>query len=163
MDKDQAKSFLKDLIHRMNTQDNRSTAAPYFYVVRRVKWRLTQHGYGVGTTRTVRVDFNGDPTTFHSKEEFVQWAKNYYDGDPDKNIESLWEELEEFTEERYFEDENVFFTEDAYQEHVRLNGHNLERGCSEYYSYVKHAFRNPELSKMFEAIGVLAEEEWKKR
>lgn len=161
MDKDQAKSFLKNLIHRMNTQDNRGTATPYFYVVRREKWRLTQHGFGCGKTRTIRVDFDGDPTTFRSKEEFLEWAKEYHVGETVAEHESRWNKLEEFTEERYFEDENVFFTEDAYREHVRLNGHNLDRGCSEYYSFVKHAFRNPELSKMFEAIGVLVEEEWK--
>lgn len=163
MDKDQAKSFLKDLIHRMNTQDNRMTATPYFYVVRRKKWRLTQNGYGYGETRNIRVDSEWDYETFQSKEEFLEWAKERYPEEIVDEHERRWDALPEFTEEVFFQDENVFFTEEAYQEHVRLNGHNLERGCSEYYSYVKHAFRNPELSKMFEAIGVLAEEEWKKR
>lgn len=163
MTKEEAAVFLKDLIQRMNAQDNRATATPYYFVVRTEKWRVAHDEYNSGETRQVRVDFEGDPTTFHSKEEFAKWAREYYDGDPEKDIDTLWDKLEEFTEEKYYEDENVFFTKEAYDEHVRLNGHNLGKRGRDFYSYVKHAFRNPELVKMFEAIGVLVDEEWRKR
>lgn len=163
MKAEESREFLRGLIKRMNEQDNRGTATPYFYVVRRERWRLAHDEFQSGETRRIWVDFDGDPKTFRSKEEFVKWAKDNYDGEPETDVDSKWRKLSEFKEEKYFEDENVFFTEDAYKEHERLNGHNLQRGCSDYYSYVKHAFRNPELVKMFEAIGVLVDQPWIKR
>lgn len=164
-DKEDAINFLRDLIKRMNAQNNRATATPYFYVVRRERWRLAHDEFYSGTTRKIRVDFEGDPTTFLSKEDFVKWVNESHYGEvpADYEIDKKWEAMPEYTEELYFEDENVFFTEDAYMEHERLNGHNLGRGCRDYYSYVKHAFRNPELVNMFEAIGIVAGEQWIKR
>jgi len=76
------------------------------------------------------------------------------------DAEEAFEDLEEFEEEEYYDEDNVFFTQEAYEEHVRLNGHNLGRR-GEYHSYVKHAFRNPEMQKLFEAIAAVTGKEWK--
>jgi hypothetical protein len=48
--------------------------------------------------------------------------------------------------------ENFFFTLEGYQEHVKLNGHNIARGCNKYDSYVEHAYRNPEIAGVLKAI-----------
>jgi len=158
--KEEAAAFLSDLMRRMNQQDNRGTATPYFYVVQTERWQPVHDECHSGETRTCRVDFEGDQTIFHSKEEFLQWAKGYYEGTKtEAEIDAHWENLQEVVEGKYTEEENVFFTQDAYDEHIRLNGHNLRR--NPHYSYIKHAFRNPELSEMFRAIGVLVGEPWK--
>ncbi len=52
-------------------------------------------------------------------------------------------------------DENVFFTFKDYEEHIRLNSHNYQK----VHSYVKHAFRNPEMKSLLEAIMAFADTE----
>ena len=160
--KEAATAFLGDLIRRMNQQNNRATATPYFYVVQTERWQPVHDEFHNGETRTCWVDYEGDPTIFYSKEEFLKWAQDYYEGTKtEAEIETQWDNLQQVTEGKYYEEDNVFFTQDAYDEHVRLNGHNLRR--NPYCSYVKHAFRNPELAEMFRAIGVLVGEPWKER
>jgi len=77
------------------------------------------------------------------------------------DAEDAFEELEEFEEEEYYTEDNVFFTQEAYEEHVRLNGHNLGKRGVDYHSYVKHAFRNPEMEKLFTAIAAVTGKDWK--
>lgn len=192
MNKDQGLEFLSTLIDKINKQDNRCTAMPYYYVIKTEKWRVCKEGYGSGETRTVRVDFNSDPTVYLSKEEFVkeyieresyeleapepldefertdpqavlvyEHERADYESSLSKlrvDAESAWEDLEEFEEEKFYEEENVFFTEEAFKEHVRVNGHNLGRR-GEYYSYVKHAFRNDELMNLLKAISAVTGKE----
>lgn len=187
--------FLSKLVDQINNQDNRCTAMPYFYVIKTQKWRVAKEGYGTGETRTCRVDFDGDPTPFYSKEEFVAWYSDYY-GKPTQptpldeyektdpqavesfnrewqeynrelallveRAERRWEDLEELEEEKYDEEDNVFLTEEGFKEHVRLNGHNLGRH-GEYYSYVKHAFRNPEMENLLLAIAAVTDKELGKK
>lgn len=161
--------FLKTLANAIDSQDNRATGKPYFFIIKKERWRACKEGYASGTSRKVWVDFEGDPTTWHSKEEFMKdrIADEMYGttpaGDPEayekallevtQEADQAWEEFEEFEEEQYFEEENCFLTYAAYEEHVRLNGHNLGKRGGDYHSYLKHAFRNPEMQSLFEAIG----------
>jgi len=194
MDKDQAIAFLSAFVDKINAQDNRCTAFPYYYVVRTRKWRLCKDGYGHGETREGKVDWNGDPNTYREedKEQFIKdhienamWRVNEPENYPTyteleyaeyaeekaeydaalakakQAAEDEWEGLETFEEEEYFEEENIFFTEEGYQEHVRLNGHNLGRK-GEYHSYVRHAFRNPEISDLLKAVAAVIGKELKK-
>lgn len=195
MNREQGLEFLSKLVDKINNQDNRCTAMPYFYVIKTQKWRVAKEGYGHGETRTCRVDFDGDPTPFYSKEEFVKWYLEHHNeltpptpldefertdpqavecfsreaADYDANLsaptvkaEERWEELKEFEEEKYDEEDNVFLTEEGYKEHVRLNGHNLGRK-GEYCSYVKHAFRNPEMENLLLAIAAVTGKELGKK
>jgi bisphosphoglycerate-dependent phosphoglycerate mutase len=127
--------FMRDLARKIETQDNRCTAKPYFFVIQKKQWRVTRNGYGHGETRTCRLDFEGDPTAYYSKEEWLQHCREY-EIDPDR-AERKWDDMEEFEEEAYEEEDNCFLTQAAYEEHLRLNGHNLCRG--EHWSYLKHA------------------------
>jgi hypothetical protein len=45
----------------------------------------------------------------------------------------------------------VFLTEEGYNEHMKLNSHNY-RHWKSYQFYVLHAFRNPEMAGLIEAI-----------
>lgn len=192
---DEARAYLRAFMEKINKQNNRYTASPYFYVIRTERWRPCKEGYGSGTTRTVWVDWRDDPTTYHSREEFLNQRVEEilcpaeppkhppYGADSDElaaydedmaaynherrqaleKAEKEWEKLEEFEEEQYFTEENVFFTEEGYEDHVRLNGHNLGKRGRDYHSYVKHAFRNPELNNLFQAIALLVDMPWERK
>ncbi|GAG48516.1 unnamed protein product [marine sediment metagenome] len=57
------------------------------------------------------------------------------------------------------DEDNIFFTEKGYKDHVESNGHNLKNYCS----FVKHAFRNPELVNLFANLGKMVGVEWDKK
>jgi hypothetical protein len=143
----QSFEFLKQLSERIATQDNRGTAKPYFYVIQRKRWRVAREDYASGETRRLRLDLDGDPTPYYSKKEWLQHCREY-EIDAEE-AERKWSEMEEFTEEAYEEEENCFFTQKAYEDHLLSNGHNL-RG--ERWSFLKHAFRNPEMAGLFQVI-----------
>ena len=142
--------FLHELATRIRDQDNRGTAKPYFLVLRQEKWRPCHDHYSSGDTRRRRLDYKrGDPCAHNSKAEYTQWLKDHdYDLSEDE-IEREWDEMEVVTEEQYFEEDNVFFTDAAYERHLELNGHNVREPR---HSYLKHAFRNPEMAGLFEAL-----------
>lgn len=169
--------FMKELNRRISTQDNRATAKPYFFVIRTEKWRVAHSEFHSGTTRDVWVDFNGDPTTFLSQEEAVEWYCDNHRkvehpgpyGDADdiaafiraeeelKSEAMAWFELlPRYVEEMYFEENNAFLTEEGYNEHMTLNGHNVKR-MGKHHTYLKHAFRNPEMDSLFRAIKEIGE------
>lgn len=164
--------FLRDLAREIKTQDNRATADPYFYVVRTIEHLPAPDGYG---ERTVWVDFSDDPRVYLSKEEFYDDYR--HDNYPISELEEAkteeeksaiiqkfeaereeaWESLEEQEEHDVIREANVFFTQRAYEEHMRLNGHNYHWRDEKPYSYVKHAFRNPEIKRLLEIIGRFSE------
>lgn len=148
--------FLTDFMTRINTQDNWATASPYYYVIRSSHWRVAHGDFTSGETRICRVDFEGDPTTFYSKEEFVKWFKEYNsdlegtDEEINKLADEKYEELSEYTEEKYYEEEGCFLTEEAANKHLELNHYHYSEDS---HVYLKHAFRNPELMDLLNAIG----------
>ena len=162
MNKLEAIAHLKEFIKKIDTQDTRCTAKPYFYVIRTEKWRVAHGEYHSGKTKQVWVDTTGE-------DDYREWkSPKEYGADLIRNCGYSAKEaraaiehgLQEFTMEAYYDDDNVFFTEEGYNEHVRLNGHNLGLRDRDYYSYVKHAFRNPELEGLFRALRtVLAEDD----
>jgi hypothetical protein len=133
--------FLQDLMERINIQDNRVTASPFYYVVATKKEIAVPEGCG-------------------------ECTKYYYEGGCFSE-----EELKEFCEENElaFEEEksratpydvstvteyhNFFFTEEGYKKHMELNSHNYRHYKGEPYSYVMHAFRNPELKQLLDTLG----------
>jgi len=90
--------FLKNFMHEVNTQDNRITASPYYYVL-----------------RYPDVDDEGCKV-----EKYVKYGQN------------------------------VFLTEKAAKRYIEGNAHNLPKGV---YTYLDHAYRNPELMGILDAIG----------
>lgn len=157
----QAFDFLSDMIDKINRQDNRGTAFPYFYIVRTEKWRVANDEYYSGETKNVWVDVGGgEGSEWESQKEFAIDCIRHQ-GMTAKEARAYTEEnLKEFVMEKYYDEDNIFFTEEGYKEHERMNSHNMGRR-GEYYSYVKHAFRNPEISQMWKSIAVLCGKELK--
>ena len=138
---------IQDIAHELEFQDNRATAKPYFLVIRTKRWRTTLDSHAHGETRTVRINEDDDSTEFKSFEEYCAWAKAY-DPDDDSDLAAGWDKLPEYTLEAYYDESNVFLTDKGFDEHVRLNKHNL----GECHTYMKHAFRNPEMDAIFKLI-----------
>lgn len=142
---------IKNIAYDLKWQNNRGTAKPYFLVIKTKKWRVANDEYATGETRTVRVDMEYDPKEFKNFEEYTKWYKVCDPDAQDERIRHEWNNLPEHILEAYDEEDNVFFTDRGYEEHMRLNGHNVRRG-GEVHTYMKHAFRNPEMEAVFKLI-----------
>lgn len=145
--------FLRSLADKISTQDNLATAKPYFIVIRKLRWRVAHGEYNSGETKNVWVDTaDGDYREWESPKEYAVNLIQECGFTAKEARCAVWDNLEEFVMERYVEEENVFLTHEAYSEHLRLNGHNLGKRGEDYHSFLKHAFRNPEMSGLFKAI-----------
>ena len=79
----------------------------------------------------------------YSTDEAKSLAEEDYLGLTDYDISDYLEDKEwnkyDVQEDNVYE--NMFFTEKACEEHIRINKHNMVKPQS----YVQHAYRNPEL------------------
>ena len=143
--------FLKDLIHEIDTQDNRATANPILYTIHEKVERDRATGRG-----TVKY-YDGEESII-DEDEVWELAKDH--GLEDEPFEDILEQLKlepldiETTWEVSSFNTNVFLTEKACRQHIRINGHNL----NEPKIHVSHAFRNPEMEDLFKAIREIAKE-----
>lgn len=144
--------FLKEFMQKVNTQDNRITASPYYYTVCCVR----DVGVPEGCGDDVKY-YDNQQAESYSEEELKQICKEH-ELDFDEYVDKWCTKYDCREIDEY---ENIFFTEDGYKEHMRLNEHNY-RHYKKHYSYIKHAFRNPELVELFKALGEITGEGWNK-
>lgn len=152
--------FLTELANEMVTQDNRATGDPYYFVVR-TRRRVTGYDVDCAPDGTCFVETrSGDYNVFDTREEAIAYLMKDTDLPREEVLRLFWHEITE-TGYKYEEtDHNFFLTHKGFLEHMRLNAHNYPGRQdgekfkeSEYtYSYVKHAFRNPEVQRLFEII-----------
>lgn len=143
--------FLKSLVAEIDSQDNRCTASPYFYVIQEKEKRVVPDGFEEDT----EIYYDGES---YSEEEFRESFGVPEGEDIDAFAYSNGYEIEWFGFTRDYEERsgsNVFFTERAYRDHVSINGHNLK----EPRSFVKHAFRNAEMENLFDALRDITREQ----
>lgn len=127
--------FLKSLGKEVETQDNRSTAKPYFIALQVAEEYPSPDGYDYD--KTYYLDKHGNPP--------VDSIAEVLENDPEHSLDEIKE-----TNCRYvWEVHNVFLTDRGYNEHLRLNRHNIRK---ESRSFMYHAFRNPEFDGIFKAI-----------
>lgn len=143
-------AFLKNLVKEIDSQDNRATAAPYYYVIQARKERIAPPGDKGDKTlywhdgEYMEADDWAESLDFESKEKFIEWwgnkypyeeplEINYYMGDPEQS--------------------NIFFTEKACHKHIKQNHYHF----TEPRSYIKHAWRNPEIEQLFKSIREIVE------
>ena len=171
---DEQIKFIKDLSHEMNTQDTRCTAQPYALVLREEVTRLVPDGYG----DILSCYWNDEE--YHEWDDFITDLKEYYEyGNKGFNDYVVKDELNAIFEMNSFYDlkdtfqadqievniqnvetnqeinesgVNFFLTEKAYHDHIKRNGHNLNKPDS----YGIHLYRNKEMDNLIEIIHTLA-------
>lgn len=143
----------KELKERIDKNDNRSTAKPYLLLLQ-VREKYVAHDDYSHNTETVHIHhLYGDVTESESKYEMVKdlFRNGYSKGEIENSIETLEVGF-------HWRTENIFLTDKGYQDHMELNSHNIER-LGGHRTYGTHAFRNPEINKMFQAINKVVEQE----
>jgi len=143
-------SFLRNLAHEIESQDNAGTAHPYYIVVRTTRQIIVPQGHGSG--ETVSHDAYGDDPSaslYNSPEE----AAEAFNREGCDDIQKRLDALNEYGTEEIEEDHNVFFTRQGYEKHMDLNGHNYGGyPFQNPHSYTHHAFRNPEIKTLLEIV-----------
>ena len=137
--------FLKNLIDEIDQQDNRATASPYYYVVQEKRERVLPPGsdgdkilyYHDG--EYMEASEWADALEFDTEEKFLEWWNDEYPYEEPLRVEYYMGEPEL---------SNVFFTEKACHKHIEQNHYHFRNPRS----YVKHAWRNPEINELFEVI-----------
>jgi hypothetical protein len=133
-------AFLIELNRRLKTQDNRATADPYYFTVRCVHEEPVPDGF----TDEIRYVHDGTPFT---EDELRKYSEdNELDFEYFKTNNCM-----KYCVRDAVEFKNFFFTEEGYNEHIRLNGHNYGH-FKEVNSYVDHAYRNPEIEQLLATI-----------
>lgn len=145
MTKDEAIEWMKTFIKEVDSQDNRATAHPIQFLLQTKQEYVAHPEYNWRTERVWRhSEMEGQ--AYESYEEVVQWLSDYgYEGE---KLEKEKENIEEFQIGHHWETNQMFFTEKGVKQHLELNRHNLK----EHRDYVVHAFRNPEMKELFNAI-----------
>ena len=145
MKKAEAIKWFTEFIQVIDSQDRRATAHPVQFLLQRKREYIAHDEYNHGT-ETVFRHHEMESTKCKTFDEAVEWLKEYgYKGDKLKNE---IEHIEKFELGHYWETDQAFFTEKGVKQHIELNGHNLR----DHRDYVVHAFRNPEIKELFEAI-----------
>lgn len=166
--------FIKTLSNEMNTQDTRATAQPYALVVREEVTRLVPEGY----SDILSCYWNDEE--YYEWDDFITDLKEYYEyGTEAFNDYTIKDELNEIFEMNSFYDlnntypadkieaniqhivreqeikehgVNFFLTEKAYHQHIKVNGHNLNKPDS----YGIHLYRNNEMQQLISVVHKLA-------
>ena len=149
---DEMYKFLMELSKEINTQDNRSTASPYFFQIRTNEQISVPEGCG---TRA----WHSDGSLIVTEDEIIDTIFEYKDESLTKDeIRKLdnWEKEEILEgagwakcnydyEEKY---QNAFLTAKACKEHIRLNHYHYREPVD----YLSYATRNPELEMVLKFL-----------
>ena len=155
---DETYDFLMTLAQEINTQDNRSTAKPYYFAIQEDEEVYVPDGCG----DEIWVDHDGDGVKLRTEEDIKEaifewkgWTIGNKSDEKEFNLMD-WYARENILEEHYRKVDmvighkysNVFLTKKAYEQHLLENRHNLNNPQS----YLFHAFRNKEMSMLFKFI-----------
>ncbi len=145
MTKEQALDWIRDFLKEVDSQDNRATAHPIQFLLQ-TKQEYVAHPEYHHNTRTVFHHHIMENGSQESHEDAVKYLIDYgYEG---KKLDEEIEAIEQFEIGHHWETSQMFFTEKGVKRHIEANGHNLK--CHR--DYVVHAFRNPEMSELFECL-----------
>jgi hypothetical protein len=160
IDKDSL-DFIKNLSHEILSQDNRMTATPYFYVIRDKVVQCVPEGCGSETRYAL-----DHPEYLMTKEDTeAHILENYSDEITEEY--SIEDKLSDMISEGSIteydidvqtitpENHNIFFTETACKKHLCANMHHFKSPST----YVRHAWRNPEIETLLNIVHELAKQE----
>lgn len=151
--KEEALVWVRNFLNDVDTQDNAGTAQP-LQVLLQVKREYVAHEEYNHRTEIVYHHPEMEGRSASSHVEAIQWLKDYgYEG---KELQKEIGNIEEFHMGHYWDTEQMFFTHSGYKRHMDLNIHNY-RGDKAVRPYVVHAFRNPEMREMVQALRIIIE------
>lgn len=170
--KPEQKDFIISLSNEMRTQDTRCTAQPYGLILTEevIEVRGKDHGSNCGAYwdeheyLTDYKRFQDDVAGYYIDDDAPMWVKKVMDC---HSFSDLEDELDykdidnvptifwyEKTQVPTLMDSNFFLTNKGYEEHIKINGHNLKKPQS----YGIHLFRNKEMAQVIEVIHAIAEQ-----
>ena len=136
---EQEYNIIKDFLTQMANQDNRSTALPYFYVIK------TKRSYAVGRD-TSSLYNNYCPEDYDD----IEFFNDDYEGIDNEEYEKLSEkERNKVYIKYYYAEEGMFLTEEDAINHLNCNHYHYSKDA---YTYVKHAWRAPDLTNFLKAL-----------
>lgn len=144
MNKSEAIEVLKQFVNRLDTQENRVTAAPVQFLlqVERTIW-----GESLFHIDLVRFGLpNYDYFDYETENDLLNALKE--NGWSVEDIEKEKKNIVRYEGTNYWETQQCFLTEHGVERHISMNKHNLGK----HRDYVIHAFRNPELQELYDAI-----------
>ena len=166
--------FIKNLSSEMNTQDTRATAQPFALVIREEVTRLVPEGYSDilscfwnETEYAEWDDFINDLKEYYEYgteafddctiqdelSEIFDMA-SFYDLDNTYQAGKIEANIQHITQEQELKEHgvNFFLTEKAYHQHIKVNGHNLNKPDS----YGIHLYKNDEMQQLIDVVHKLA-------
>jgi hypothetical protein len=142
---------LKDFLSRIDLDDNRATARPILFLLQVRREMVVDGDYHYD--RVVYRHNDMFESCFDSKEECLQALKDY--GHNEEEVAEREDEITKHYLAEYWETEQVFLTKEGLDRHLELNRHNYRKPFRD---YVIHAFRNPEIKELYDAIRALVNE-----
>jgi hypothetical protein len=157
--KEETYRFLKNLAFEMGNQDNRATANPRYYSIEE-----DEEICGLDPGYTDEWAWRDDDGNMYNTDEAIGLAKEvYYDGNEDAyNADVQLYSIAEIVKnaglervgighrEKY---SNVFFTEKGIRRHIEANHYHYKNPRD----FLFHAFRNPEMEGVINAIMEIGE------
>jgi len=149
------KEIIKDFLNNIANQDNRSTAAPYFYVIRSSVEVPAHEGCG----DIVKYYDPEDPEDhYESIEDYIELQKEYSEYDDmipedkeffDKKMENAERNLASYEVSLDWRESNMFLTETDAKNHLKSNSHHYSEDA---HTYVKHCWRAYEMDDFYVAL-----------
>jgi hypothetical protein len=165
------KEYVQEFIQKMNTQNNRCTATPFYYVIMDVGYEASYHE-GEGDRVSIVVDtesYHGETIKEAVEElvncEVIDGLPKEIDIEDPSDVQSYMEDKVQYFNGIFWEKEKdvergVFFTETDAENHLRANKHHYSSRAK---TYVKHAWRAPELEQFFKSVARLVDMEFERK
>lgn len=154
---DELHDQLMELSRNINSQDNRSTAMPYFFQIRTKEKIAVPEGCGTecwaydGSTIETEEEITGEISEI-KQLEIKDVTKDEYEREEILE-EAGWRKVNYDYEEKF---QNAFLTEKSCKEHIERNRYHYKDPVD----YLSHAFRNPDLELIYEFLCGLTEKKY---
>lgn len=135
-----------NLKERIESNDNRGTAQPYLLLLQIKKTYIAHDDYGDDTKTRWVEQYTGDYVTADTEKELKEIIRGWHHDEEYVDFDPY--QITKYQEGYFWETVNVFFTDEGYREHMKINGHNI----GEHRTYGIHAFRNPEMKQVYDLI-----------
>jgi len=140
------KDIIKDFLKKMAKQNNRGTAAPYFYVIRT---EIEAQADPDNCDEVKYYDPDNCEHTYDTKEECRKELEEEGSGYTLEEVNRIVNRLERYGIRKEWKHKGMFLTEDDAKMHLKLNHYHYSSNA---HIYVDHAWRAPELEGFFKAL-----------